>query len=380
VYQTVEWLEREMLHEEGGFYAALDADSEGVEGKFYTWTQPEFEAIAGDQKQFIKDYYNISDSGNWEHGRNILFVTAPLEAVAKRHQLPMAQAKQAVAAFNERAMRVRTSRIRPGLDDKILTGWNGLLIKGLADAAIVFKEDKFRKLATKCASFIKHKAWSSDVLHRTYKNGEAKLYGYLEDYAAVIDGFVRLYEASFDREWLQFAYLLSEQVMNEFFDQEERLFYYTSSKGEKLIARKKEVFDNVIPSTNSMMAHNLHKLGLYFENNDYLTLAEEMTARLKALILTEPDYLTNWAMMAGQLAKPTAEIAIVGPGAGKLASELQQTYLPNKVVAVSEAETDALPMLNGKKAVNEKATIYVCYNRACQRPVGTIKEALSLIV
>jgi uncharacterized protein len=380
VYQTVEWLEREMLHEEGGFYAALDADSEGVEGKFYTWTQPELEEIAGDQKAFIKDYYNISDSGNWEHGRNILFVTDPIEVVAKRHQLPMAQAKQAVAAFNEQAMQVRASRIRPGLDDKILTGWNGLMIKGLANAAIVFKEDLFGKLATNAAVFIKSKAWSNGVLHRTYKNGECRLYGYLEDYAATIDGFVNLYEASFEPEWLQFAYLLSEKVMDEFFDKEERLFYYTSSKGEKLIARKKEVFDNVIPSTNSVMAHNLHKLGLYFENNDYLTLAEEMTARLKSLILTEPDYLTNWAMMAGQLAKPTAEIAIVGPGSRKLAAELQQTYLPNKVVAVSEAETDALPILTGKKTMNEKATIYVCYDRACQRPVGTVKEALLLIV
>ncbi len=292
----------------------------------------------------------------------------------------MAQAKQALAAFNERAMQARTSRIRPGLDDKILTGWNGLLIKGLADAAIVFKEERFSKLATNCASFIKSKAWNNGVLHRTYKNGQTRLYGYLEDYAATIDGLIKLYEASFNREWLDFGYLLSEQVMNEFFDQEERLFYYTSSKGEKLIARKKEVFDNVIPSTNSMMAHNLHKLGLYFENNDYLTLAEEMTARLKSLILTEPDYLTNWAMMAGQLAKPTAEIAIVGPGAFELAAALKQTYLPNKVVAASETETDALPMLAGKKVVNEKTTIYVCYNRACQRPVGTIKEALSLVV
>jgi uncharacterized protein YyaL (SSP411 family) len=368
-----------MLHEEGGFYAALDADSEGVEGKFYTWTTPEFEAMAGHNKSLLGDYYNITPGGNWEHGVNILFITAPLETVAQKHGLDKETALRAVKEFNEKALQVRGSRIRPGLDDKILTGWNGLLIKGLADAAIAFHEPAFLDLATSCASFVKDKVWSDDVLHRSYKNGQPRLHGYLEDYAATIDGCTRLYEATFDPQWLAFAHQLLERVMDEFFDPAEQLFFYTSSRGEKLIARKKEVFDNVIPSTNSMMAHNLHKLGLYYENVDYLKLAEEMTARLKSLIMTEPDYLTNWAIMASHLARPTAEIAMVGPGALKLAAELQAGYLPNKVVAASERESDSIPMLKGKKAINDKATVYVCYNRACQRPVHTVEEALGLV-
>lgn len=380
VYQTVEWLKREMLHKEGGFYAALDADSEGVEGKFYTWTTPEFEAIAGDNKSLLGEYYNITPGGNWEHGVNILFITAPLETIAQKHGFDKETALRAVTEFCQKALQVRGSRIRPGLDDKILTGWNGLLIKGLADAAMAFNEAEFLNLATGCASFVKDKVWHGDVLHRSYKNGQPKLHGYLEDYAATVDGCTRLYEATFDPQWLAFAHQLLERVMDEFFDPEEQLFFYTSSSGEKLIARKKEVFDNVIPSTNSMMAMNLHKLGLYYENTDYLKLAEEMTARLKSLIMTEPDYLTNWAIMASHLARPTAEIAIVGPGALALAAELQARYLPNKVLAASEQESDGIPMLKGKKAITGKATVYVCYNRACQRPVHTVEEALGLVV
>ncbi len=380
VYQTVEWLEREMLEADGGFYAALDADSEGIEGKFYTWTWAEFETIAGPHKAFIKHYYNLSEKGNWEHGKNILFVTKPIHEVASQHQLSLAEAAEAIRSFSQRAMDVRKTRVRPGLDDKVLTGWNGLLIKGLSDAGVVFKEARFITLASNCARFIHSKVWVNEVLHRSYKNGQVKLYGYLEDYAATIDGLIKLYHATFELQWLDFAYLLTSKVMEEFFDPEEQLFFYTSSKGEKLIARKKEVFDNVIPSTNSMMAHNLHQLGLYYENNDYLQLAETMTARLKSLIIKEPDYLTNWAMMANNLAHPTAEIAIVGPGAEVMANELKAHYLPNKVVAAAESEKDALPLLKGKKVIDHKATIYVCYNRTCQRPVHSVQEALALIV
>lgn len=374
VYDTVGWLEREMQSPEGGFYAALDADSEGVEGKFYTWTYEELERLGADNVAFLADYYQLSREGNWEHGRNILAVGFPLAAVAAKHGLSAEEAEKVVAAFKEKALQERAGRIRPGLDDKLLTGWNGLLIKGLADAGIAFSDERFVRLGRTVAQFLKDNLWINGVLHRSYKSGKAKLHGYLEDYAALTDGLIRLYEATFEEEWLLFAKTLAEKVMEEFFDPEEQLFYFTSSRGEALIARKKELFDNVIPSTNSIMAQNLHKLGLLFEADGYLALAEQMTARIKSLIISEPDYLTNWAIMASYLAKPTAEVALTGKGAASLARELQSSYVPNKILAVSE-NGSALPILSGKKPINEKATIYVCFNRSCQRPVNTVEEA-----
>lgn len=379
VYETVEWLEGEMLDPAGGFYAALDADSEGVEGKFYTWTFAEFEQVAAENASFLVDFYHITKEGNWEHGRNILTVLNPLHTVAEKHKLTLEEAQKVVRAFKEKALAERGKRIRPGLDDKVLTGWNGLLIKGLCDAGIAFSDKQFIELAKRTATFIKTSTWKGEVLYRSYKKGEAKLYGYLEDYAAVIDGMMRLYEATFEEEWLQLAHTLIEKVLEEFYDPTEQLFFYTSSKGEALITRKKELFDNVIPSTNSMMAMNLHKMGLFYENTYYLELAEQMVGRLKELIATEPDYLTNWAVLATHLAQPTAEIAVVGKGAGKLAATLKEKYLPNKVIAASENGSE-IPLLNSKTAAGNKATIYVCYNRTCQRPVHTVEEAIVQLV
>lgn len=379
VYETVGWLEREMLDPAGGFYAALDADSEGVEGKFYTWTFEEFEQGAAENAPFLTDFYHITKEGNWEHGRNILTVLNSLKTVAEKHKLTPEQAQQVVQAFKEKALAERGKRIRPGLDDKVLTGWNGLLIKGLCDAGIAFDDKRFIELAKGVATFIKTSTWKGEVLYRSYKKGEAKLYGYLEDYAAVIDGMMRLYEATFEEEWLQLAHTLIEKVLEEFYDSAEQLFFYTSSKGEALIARKKELFDNVIPSTNSMMAMNLHKMGIFYENTYYLELAEQMVGRLKELIATEPDYLTYWAVLATHLARPTAEIAVVGKGAGKLAATLKEKYLPNKVIAASE-NGSKIPLLSNKGAAGDKATIYVCYNRTCQRPVHTVEEAIVQLV
>ncbi len=379
VYETIEWLQREMLDAEGGFYAALDADSEGVEGKFYTWTAGEFKKVAGDNFAFLSDYYGVTNEGNWEHGRNILAVTELLPEVAKRHQLDAGRAEKMASSFKKDALSEREGRVRPGLDDKILTGWNGLLVKGLCDAGIAFKDDQFVRLAEGIAAFIKQRVWRGGVLHRSYKKGEAKLYGYLEDYAAVIDGAIRLYEATFKEEWLLWAQMLTEKVLEEFYDVEEQLFFYTSSKGEALIARKKEVFDNVIPATNSMMAMNLHKMGLFLENNAYLEMAEQMVGRLKNLIVSEPDYLTNWAILATHMATPTAEVAIVGKGAPGVARQLQEKYLPNKIVAASENGSH-IPVLAGKPEVNGKAAIYVCYNRTCQKPVNSVEEAVAQMI
>lgn len=265
VKETFEWLKREMTSSEGGFYSALDADSEGEEGKFYTWTLEEVEKLIPDDILLFKSYYNISENGNWEHGQNILFRAATDEMIAKYSETPLDELKSTIANWKKILLQARSKRPAPGLDDKILAGWNGIMLKGLTEAYRTFDEADYLELALANASFIKNKLINNNVLFRNYKEGKASQEGFLEDYAWVIDAFISLYQATFDEQWLTLSKELTEHVVMHFYDEEENLFYFTSDNAEKLIARKKEIFDNVIPASNSVMAQNMHKLGILLE-------------------------------------------------------------------------------------------------------------------
>jgi uncharacterized protein YyaL (SSP411 family) len=206
----------------------------------------------------------------------------------------------------------RNQRIKPGLDDKMLCSWNGLALKGLVDAYKVFGEEKFLDLALKNASFIEKHLLNDNQLWHSYKNGEAKIQGFLEDYAAVIDGFTSLYQVCFEEKWLHLAEKLSLYVYLNFWDEEDELFFFTDKNAEALIVRKKEIFDNVIPSSNSMMARNFYTLGLILGREDFTDLSKLMVGKMKEMLTKNADYLTNWACLASQLVSPTVEIAIVG--------------------------------------------------------------------
>lgn len=379
VYQTIEWAEREMLSPEGGFYAALDADSEGEEGKFYCWTLQEVEAILGEEADIFSDFYNLDEGGNWEPGKNILHRRESTEDFARKYELDREELEELLAEAESKLLRAREQRIRPGLDDKILAGWNGLMLSGLADAYAAFGEQRFLDLALQSARFISRQLQEEDRLMRTYKNGSSSIGGYLEDYAFVIQGYMRLYEVCFDESWLYQAKKLLKYCLEHFWDEEEKLFFYTDRSSEKLIARKKELFDNVIPSSNAAMATNLHRLGLLLDVQKYQQRAAEMMSTIQRLLVAEPPYFTYWACLLTQLAKPTAEIAVVGPEYRKIALQLyQQQYHPNKVLCAA-AEGGDLPLLEGRTAQQGKTTIYVCYHKTCQRPVHSPEEALALL-
>ena len=383
VYDTIDWLSREMTNEEGAFYSALDADSEGVEGKFYIWSFSEWqqaleEIDAGFDKDFLTEYWQISQSGNWEHGSNIMHSEQTESSFAKEKQIDETDFKNANASLKKILLTLRAERTRPGLDDKILCSWNGLMLKGLVDAYKAFGEEKFLKAALKNAVFINNKMRKGDQLWHTYKNGKASIAGFLEDYSFIIDAFIALYQVTFDENWANNAVSLSNYAINNFYDEGECSFYFTDINAEKLIARKKEIFDNVIPSSNSAMAKNLYFLGKITGNTIFGEIATNMMDVMKKLIVSEPSYLSNWANLATSFISPTAEVVIIGSDYLKFSSEINKYYYPHKVMMGAQHKSE-LPLFQNREAKDGKTTIYVCYNNTCKLPVFSAEGAIEIL-
>jgi uncharacterized protein YyaL (SSP411 family) len=363
VYETFEWLTREMTHPEGGFYSALDADSEGIEGKFYTWTEAEAKQALGDDFHEAAAYFNITPEGNWEHGQNILMRDVNLSADEK------------TGRWKTKLMDARAKRIRPGLDDKILAGWNAMMIKGLTDAYASFGDKKFIDAAVRCATFLEKKMIVNERLHRSYKEKLSPTEGFLEDYAFMIQAYTALYQCTADESWIVKAKGMCEYVMDAFYDPSDGFFYYTSSHAEKLIARKKEIFDNVIPASNSVMAMNLLMLGTMFDINSWKETATKMTASMLKTAEAEPAYLSNWGICMAAMTKGLAEIAIVGPRSDEFLQKFSLQFLPFALIQSTKGSS-TLPLLGDKKQADNATTVYVCYNRTCQLPVHSVDEAL----
>lgn len=379
VYDTIEFIRLELTNTEGGFYSSLDADSEGEEGKFYVFTKAELRAILGEEEPLFSDYYNCTAAGNWEHGRNILHRRQTDADFATAHQLSPDAVPALVENWKHHIMLARVGRIRPGLDDKILTGWNALMLQGLCDAYRAFNEPEFLVMAERNARFIQSTLRNGAQLFRTAKDGKASISGFLEDYALVIQAFVSLYEVSFNDSYLHEARALTDYVLTHFFDPAEQQFFFTDSAAEPLIARKKELFDNVIPSSNSVMAHNLHRLGRHFEHAPYTDLALAMLARVRPLVVKEPQHLSNWASLYAAVLRPGAEIAIVGPEADELRAEISQHFLHDAVLAGTETGSN-LPLLHLHRLPSDNRTaVLVCRHHACLAPVYTAAEALAAL-
>ncbi|MBC6696639.1 thioredoxin domain-containing protein [Hymenobacter puniceus] len=376
VYDTVAFVQRELTSPEGGFYASLDADSEGEEGRFYVFTTAELQHILGDEEPLASAYYSCTALGNWEHGRNILHRRQTAEVFAEIHQLQPAVVAELVRSWKQKLLAARAQRPRPALDDKILTSWNALLLQGLLDAHRAFAEPDFLALALQNARFLQANVRHADGLWHSYQRGHATIIGFLDDYAFLIQAYISLYEATFQESWLQEAEQLTQFTLSRFFDAEEEQFFYTDARSEQLIARSKELIDNVIPSSNSVMAHNLHRLGLHLARPAYTELAAAMLKRVQELVAEQPQAAANWAMLYTTLLQPTAEIAIVGPDAEAYRQELGRHFLPNVVVA-GTTTSSTLPLLEGRTALQGRTTLYVCFSKTCQRPVHSVAEALA---
>jgi len=373
VYQTLEYIEREMTAKNGAFYSSLDADSEGEEGKFYVWSKEELEQILGDDFALVEAYYNINSKGKWE-GHYILLRDKSDDEIAKKLNLTIEELNIKINSINSTLLKVRAKRIRPGLDDKTLTSWNAIMLKGYVDAYNAFDEDKFLNIALKNAKFITETQLRKDGgLNHNYKNKVSNLDGYLEDYALTIEALIELYQATFDEKWLVYAKNLADYTIAHFYDAESGFFFFTSNNAKGLIARKMELSDNVIPASNSSLAKGLFLLGELYYNKDYSNKSKQMLKNIEAQI---PQYITgysNWGILMLQNVKPFYEIAIAGKDAHQKRQELNKKYIPNKLIVGSIKES-TLPLLEMKQT-NGNTMIYVCYNKACQKPVEEVKDA-----
>jgi len=365
VYQTVDWLKKEMTHPGGGFYSALDADSEGVEGKFYTWTYDEVKQILGESAELLLAYYQATEQGNWEHGRNILRRDPATISSDESEELK---------ALKHKLYVTRRNRIRPALDDKILTGWNAMTLQGLIDAYKAFQDHQFLTLALENISFVESHLIVDGTVYRAFKNKHSATEGFLEDYAYLIQAYTSLYQVTFNEGWLFKAVTWCNYVQEHFYDLSDGYFFFSSNSAESLIARKKEIFDNVIPGSNSLMARNLFTLGTLLDREDWKKQSHAMISKLSTLIESEPGYMCHWAVLLSEIIHTPAEVVISGSEALAIRQELHSHYLPFTVTVGSDHKS-SLPLLQGREPKLNQTLIYVCRNGACQLPVKTIQHA-----
>lgn len=375
--ESIDWVFKEMTSPDGLFYSALDADSEGVEGKFYVWDKQEFDSILGDDAKLLADYYNVTPDGNWEEEQtNILRKTIDDDDLIEKYGTDAATLYDKVQSAKAKLIEVRDKRIRPGLDDKCLTAWNGMMIKALADAATVLNHELYYSKAAAAAKFILTNVKAKNGgLYRNFKNGKASITGFLDDYAFLIESLIGLYEYDFEEYWLTEAKALADYVITNFSDPESPMFFYTSAESESLIARKHEIMDNVIPASNSTMAQNLKKLGLLFDVEAYINQADEMLAAIFPKIKTYGSAYSNWAIQLLNEIQGINEIAIVGLETDAIKLELSNHYIPNKITL--GGTKSILPLLKGKQSNETK--VYICRNKVCQLPVKTVEEALAYL-
>jgi len=378
VFETLEFIERELMAENGAFYSALDADSEGEEGKFYVWDKNELKLHIGVEFKIFKDYYNVNKKGLWQEGNYILLKKKTKKEIAKKHNIPVAVLEEKIQRWKIILMNQRESRIRPGLDDKSLTSWNGLMLKGYVDAYMAFAHGKHLDIALKNANFIANKQMQEDgKLWHSYKDGRSTINAYLEDYALISAAFIRLYEATFDEIWLSRAEQLVLYSLDNFYDKNSGMFYFTSKLDPKLVARKMEINDNVIPASNSVMANVLYDLGTLLGKDNYKQKAIIMANNVKPDMQKYGSGYANYANVILKEINPHYELAVVGQDAHTIAIKLNQKYVPNKLF-LGCLQSSKMKLLQNKY-VEDSTIIYVCENKVCQMPTSNIMKAKKLM-
>lgn len=380
--ETLDYVVREMTDGSGGFYSSQDADSEGEEGKFFVWSRTEIVELLGEQEAPIFcDYYDVTDGGNFE-GQNILHVNLPLDEVARKHDITADRAQQIIDNGRRRLFEIREKRVKPGRDEKILTAWNGLMLASFAEAGAILNRADYREVARSNARFLLTDLQRDGLLLRTCKDGQAKLNGYLEDYASLIDGLISLYEATGELEWIEGGIKLANKMIDQFWDDDAGGFFFTGKTHEQLIVRSKEWLDNATPSGNSLAAFALLKLSALTANDDYRRRVTTVL-RLMANQMRRYPSAFGFALTAldFQLSSPL-EIVIVGnrddAGFEELSRCLWQDYIPNRVVATCTEQFDRaaeiIPLFRGRNTLETQPTAFVCQSQTCLAPAHSAAE------
>tara|TARA_Y100001958_G_scaffold92783_1_gene63292 strand:+ start:2151 stop:4241 length:2091 start_codon:yes stop_codon:yes gene_type:complete len=384
VYKIHEYIDSEMKDISGGYYSSLDADSKlddgtYAEGEYYSWEKEELERIIGENFDLFSEYYNVNDNGFWEEENKYVLIRSisDIEFINK-NKLDSATFQKIKSEWIYKLKLAKIDKKKPSLDYKIITSWNGLMISGYVDAYKSFNDEIFKNEAINAGEFIfKNLIKKDGGLHHNFVNGKSKINGYLEDYATVIQASLDLYEVTLNQKWIERALNLSEYVLSNFSGVESELFYFTSSQDEDLISRSVEFRDNVIPSSNSIMAKNLFRLYHYFDKQEYYEKAQNMSLSVTAEFETYPSGYTNWFDLIYNFKSNYYEIAVVGENSIKQVEEINKKYIPNKLIIGSKSENN-LPLLKNRY-VEGKTLIYVCVNKACKMPTEDLDEALSLV-
>ncbi len=382
IEKTLTFVEKEWLTTEGSYYSALDADSLNAqnqleEGAFYVWTKEGLQEILGEDFDLFSVVFNVNPFGHWEHNHYVLIQSQSLEDIAQQESISVKLLEQKKKTWEEKLYFEREKRSKPRLDDKCLTSWNAILLKGFVDAYKALGEKKYLEIALQNADFIIKKLWSSDGhLFRTYKKGKATINGYLEDYAHVIQGFIAIYEATFDESYLQQAKQLTDYCFDFFYDEKAQFFSFTSKKDENLITAHFEVEDNVIPAANSVMANNLFKLSIYFNNSYYETIARQMTQNIVPTI-DYPSAFSNWLNVMFHFSEQNKELAICGEKALDYLQKINENYMPNIIISGNSSVSN-LPFLENRFSESE-TLFYLCQNKTCNIPSTEFEEIINKI-
>lgn len=383
VTETLEYVKRDMTTENGAFYSSLDADSntpkgELEEGAFYVWTKDTLKVILENDFELFSDYYNVNNYGFWEHDNYVLIRKDDDEKIIKKHKISESLLNEKKIEWKKTLLKARNKRAKPRLDDKTLTSWNAIMLKGYVDAYRVFNNSDYLESAEKNADFIINNQLREDSgLNHNYKNGKSNINGYLEDYAATIDAFIALYENTLNEKWLNTARDLANYTFDHFYDDTSKMFYFTSNEDTSLVSRSIEYRDNVISASNSIMAKNLFRLSHYFDNEHFRKTAITMLNNVKPEMQEYPSGYSNWFDLMLNFTNPFYEVAIVGEELNEKLSELNKTYLPNKLIAGSTSENN-MPLLQNRYNPNN-TLIYVCVNKACKLPVSEVEQAIKFL-
>jgi len=378
IMETLKFTDRELRSPEGGFYSSLDADSEGEEGKYYVWKKEEIIDALGEEAELFCEWYQVSEAGNWEEGNNILYREESLEAFAASKGMKPDQLRTSMVKARNQLLELRTQRTRPGLDDKQITAWNAMMLKGYVDAFTALGDSTYLEIALRNARFLKQHCMGKDgSLKRIYKDGTTTVNAFLDDYAFLAQAFISLYQATFEEEWLNSARSILIYTLEHFFDESTKTFFYTSDDDEVVLARTREMTDNVIPASNSVMGHLLFQLGTYFYEDQWLDYAASMSGNMKENFLEAPGYYAHWGSLAMKMVYTPLEVAILGEHASEYRKQIAFNYFPEVLYLGGATEGD-LELLNNK-LVKGQTTIYVCQNKTCKLPVTTVEEGLELI-
>jgi len=381
--ETLDYVVREMTDRGGGFYSSQDADSEGEEGKFFVWSREEVLDVLGEKDGSVFcDYFDVTKGGNFE-GQNILHITSSIEDTAATNKITAAECQASINRSRQKLFTLREQRIKPGRDEKILTAWNGLMLTSFAEASAILERPDYRNIAEANARFLLTHLQQDGLLLRTYKDGQAKLNAYLEDYACLIDGLISLYEATGELNWLESGVALADKMIEQFWDDSEGGFFFTGKSHEQLIIRSKEFMDNATPSGNSIAVISLLRLGLLTGNDDYRRRATAVLRLIADQIRRYPSAF-GFALSALDfyLASPL-EIVVVGspdPRLDELVRTVWQTYLPNRVIALCQQNHEqaaaVVPLLVGRNTLATLPTAFVCQANTCQKPANNVQDLL----